>query len=54
MKKILLLLSIILITPFITAQDLPRYLTEEERELLKTYVPPVYERGFVTTPAQAG
>ncbi len=52
MKKILLLLTIILISPLITAQDLPRYLTEEERELLKTYVPPVYERGLVTPPAQ--
>ena len=52
MKKIFLLLTIISITSFISAQDLPRYLTEAEKEMMKTYVPPVYERGFVTPPTQ--
>jgi agmatine/peptidylarginine deiminase len=52
MKKIYLLLTIILLTQLINAQDLPRYLTEAEKEIMKTYVPPVYERGFFTPPTQ--
>jgi len=52
MRNIFLLLTIIFISSFISAQDLPRYLTEAEKELMKTYVPPLYERGFFTPPAQ--
>lgn len=50
MKSLLLLLLSLFISFTSRAQDLPRYLTEEEKEILKTYVPPVFEEGFTAPP----
>ncbi len=52
MKKILLLLSLLLsINSF--SQNLPHYLTNEEKELLKTYNPPTEKLGWVTPPTKS-
>jgi agmatine/peptidylarginine deiminase len=54
MKNILItILSLIIITNVIIySQDLPRYMTEEEKVLMKTYIPPVFESGFFSPPAK--
>lgn len=52
MKKIFtVLLTLTFCLPFF-AQDLPRYLTEEEKQLLKTYQPPKSNFGFLTPPSK--
>ncbi len=50
MKIFTLLLISLFISIASLAQDLPRYLTEEEKEILRTYIPPVYGEGFTTPP----
>ncbi|HPN38579.1 MAG TPA: agmatine deiminase family protein, partial [Melioribacteraceae bacterium] len=52
MKKFLLLFYFL---AFVVsyAQDLPNYLTNEEKELLKSYYPPSYSKGFITPPIKS-
>ena len=37
---------------FIHPQDLPRFMTDEEKQLMKTYRPPIFESGFFSPPTK--
>ena len=52
MKKIFTVLSALIISVPLFAQELPNYLTDREKEILKTYQPPKSNYGFVTPPAK--
>ena len=52
MKDFILICVIIFIGATALAQDLPRYLTDAEKELIKTYVHPVYNFGSTTPPSK--
>lgn len=52
MKKILIVLSVFVVSLNFFAQDLPRYLTDEEKEILKAYQPPKSNFGFTTPPTK--
>jgi len=50
MKIIFTLISAIIICSNIYAQDLPHYMTDKEREIYKTYVPPFTNTDEITPP----
>ncbi len=52
MKKLLLLLFILPLS-IALSQDLPNYLTDHEKELLKNYNNPIFNEGFITPPLKA-
>lgn len=52
MKTIFTVLLGIIITCSLFSQDLPRYLTDEEKQLLQTYQPPKSSFGFVIPPTK--
>ena len=52
MKNIILSVVLFLLTNAIYSQDLPRYMTEEEKQMMKTYIPPVFEAGFFSPPSK--
>lgn len=51
MKNIITVLLSVLISVPICSQELPRYLTDQEKEVLKTYQAPKSNFGFITPPA---
>ncbi len=54
MKNFILIIICFLFTikTFIHPQDLPRYMTDEEKQLMKTYRPPIFESGFFSPPTK--
>jgi len=50
MKKLLLIFVWFLFAVNLFSQDLPHYMTDEEKELYKTYIPPFINSDFTTPP----
>jgi agmatine/peptidylarginine deiminase len=54
MKNFILVTIFLLLTikTLVQPQELPRYMTDEEKQLMKTYRPPVFESGFFSPPTK--